>query len=218
MIYQKRRTIGIYVTAGAEIEIRCPRGTPAEDIEKFARKHSGWAEEALAKKRAVIEEKEKFRIADTAVFLGETYPVKRIPEQKAGFNGEYFFMPEDMEPEDVKKYMIRIYKSAAERYIVKRTREIAGEIGLYPSKVGITSAKTRWGSCSGRNSLNFSWRLIMASRKAVDYVIIHELAHTAEHNHSRRFWDIVGKIMPDYKNAEAELKELAAKTARENWD
>lgn len=70
---------------------------------------------------------------------------------------------------------------------------------LYPKSIKITSAKTRFGSCSGDNRLCFSYLLMLYPKEAVDYVIVHELAHIKEHNHSKRFYKLIEKYMPDYK-------------------
>lgn len=84
---------------------------------------------------------------------------------------------------------------------------LASRVGYYskimnvkPTAVKITSAKTRWGSCSGKNSLNFSYRLILLPPEAVDAVVVHELAHIRVKNHSSDFYDEVEKYMPDYKS------------------
>ena len=90
-------------------------------------------------------------------------------------------------------------------------------MNVTPIAVKVNSAKTRWGSCSGRNSINFSWRLIMADDDVIDYVIVHELAHIKEHNHSDRFWAVVASVLPDYKMRQAKLKILQKKLASEDW-
>ena len=74
----------------------------------------------------------------------------------------------------------------------------------------ITSAKTRWGSCTSKRNLNFTYRLILAPQKVIDYVIVHELCHLRQMNHSKKFWDEVATIMPDYKVQEHWLKEHGA--------
>jgi predicted metal-dependent hydrolase len=79
-------------------------------------------------------------------------------------------------------------------------------INVVPSSVKITSAKTRFGSCSGKNALCFSYRVMMEPEKAIDYVVIHELCHILHHDHSKYFWQEVEKYMPDYKTVEKLLK------------
>ena len=71
----------------------------------------------------------------------------------------------------------------------------------------ITDARTRWGSCSTRGSLNFSWRLVMAPPAVIDYVILHELAHLKIHNHSSNFWSRVAQLVPDYREHKKWLEQ-----------
>lgn len=83
---------------------------------------------------------------------------------------------------------------------------MAKTMGLAYKSLKINNAKTRWGSCGSSGNLNFTWRLIMAPKKVVDYVIVHELAHLKQMNHSPKFWNEVKLIIPDYKNDELWLK------------
>ena len=91
-------------------------------------------------------------------------------------------------------------------------------MGVAPTGIKITGAKTRWGSCSSKNSINFSWRLVMADDEIIDYVIVHELAHIKELNHSPRFWAVVEGTLPDYKSRRSRLKLLQKKLAAEDWE
>ncbi len=78
--------------------------------------------------------------------------------------------------------------------------------GSYNS-ISIRDQKTRWGSCSGRGNLSFNWRLILAPPEILDYVVVHELCHLTHMNHSKEFWELVGKVLPDYKDRRKWLKE-----------
>lgn len=80
-------------------------------------------------------------------------------------------------------------------------------MGVQPTGLKITSARTRFGSCSGKNSLCFSWRLMEYPEAAVDYVVVHELAHITHKNHGPRFWALVERYMPDYRARRALLRE-----------
>jgi hypothetical protein len=91
-------------------------------------------------------------------------------------------------------------------------------MSVTPIAVKINSAKTRWGSCSNKKSLNFSWRLIMADDDVIDYVVVHELAHLREMNHSPRFWAVVEAVLPDYRERKLKLRALQAKLNREDWE
>lgn len=78
--------------------------------------------------------------------------------------------------------------------------------GTYHS-ISIRDQKTRWGSCSGRGNLSFNWRLILAPPEILDYVVVHELCHLTYMNHSKEFWGLVGKVLPDYKERRKWLKD-----------
>ena len=97
-------------------------------------------------------------------------------------------------------------RARAAETIPKRVAFYAKIMGVQPSGIKITSAKTRFGSCSGKNSLCFSWRLMLYPPEAVDYVVVHELAHIREKNHSPAFYAVVAAVLPDYKAREQLLK------------
>jgi predicted metal-dependent hydrolase len=82
----------------------------------------------------------------------------------------------------------------------------AGLHGFEPGKLRISSARTRWGSCSRQGTLSFTWRLVMAPEEVIDYVVVHELCHLRHLNHSKAFWGLVEGILPDYKVRRAWLK------------
>ncbi|MBP3300626.1 MAG: M48 family metallopeptidase [Clostridia bacterium] len=94
----------------------------------------------------------------------------------------------------------------AEEYLPKRTAEWAAVMGVQPTGVKITGAKTRFGSCSGKNSICYSYRLMAYPKEAVEYVIVHELAHILQKNHSARFYAVVERYLPDWEERRKLLK------------
>ena len=94
----------------------------------------------------------------------------------------------------------------AKMIIPQKVAKFSSVMHVEPSSVKITGAKTRFGSCSGKNGLCFSWRVMLYPEKAVDYVVVHELSHILHHDHSKNFWETVEKYMPDYREAEKLLK------------
>ena len=216
----KRKTAAIYVHDDGSIEVRCPKNFPASEIERFVAENTGSLEKKAAQKIDAARKKESFCVkpGDKLLFLGKEYPLETVAQRKAGFDGERFFVPEAVPAGDMKKMIIKIYKTLAEKTLTEKSAVYAQKMQLAPLKVRINAAKTRWGSCSGKNSINFSWRLIMAGERCVDYVVVHELAHIAEHNHSPRFWAVVGRFIPDYKAQHKSLRALQKKLSGENWD
>ncbi len=92
----------------------------------------------------------------------------------------------------------------------KRVEYYARLMGISYGRITIREQKTRWGSCSGRGNLNFNWKLTLMPPEILDYVVVHELAHRKEMNHSRDFWKIVEQVLPDYQKRRKRLKELSA--------
>lgn len=98
-------------------------------------------------------------------------------------------------------------KALAKAELPRRTAYFAKIMGVTPKSVKITSAKKRFGSCSGQNGICYSWRLMLYPSEAIDYVVVHELAHIRQKNHSPAFYKEVAKILPDYKARAKLLKD-----------
>ena len=90
----------------------------------------------------------------------------------------------------------------------ERTAYFAARMGVNYGRITIREQKTRWGSCSSAGNLNFNWKLVLMPPEILDYVVVHELAHRKEMNHSSEFWAIVEKELPDYRERRERLKEL----------
>ena len=99
------------------------------------------------------------------------------------------------------------YREQARQVLTARVEFFARQFDFQYKRIRITSARTRWGSCSATGSLSFSWRLILAPLEVVDYVVVHELVHTVFHNHSKQFWARVGTVMPDSPKHRRWLRE-----------
>jgi predicted metal-dependent hydrolase len=101
----------------------------------------------------------------------------------------------------------RKYKNQALLLLQGRCAEFAGIMGVAYGNIRVNKAKTRWGSCTAKGDINFTYRLLFVPQELIDYVVVHELAHLKEMNHSPRFWAVVQSVMPDYKERRKQLKE-----------
>lgn len=108
-------------------------------------------------------------------------------------------------PEPTKEEARRL-KAMAEEQLPALVERYAAAMGLTPAHISITGARTRFGSCSGKNRICFSWRLMVYPQAAIEYVVVHELAHLKEKNHGSGFYKLVSQYMPDYKEREKLLK------------
>lgn len=140
------------------------------------------------------------RISEDKIFafLNKRYDwVLKAVERQANRQNRY-----DISEEET----LKLKKLAAE-YIPQRVEYYSKIMGLYPSRVKINSAKTRFGSCSAKNSLNFSFYLMAYPVEAIDYVVVHELAHIKHKNHQKSFYDLIARYLPDYKRRIKMLKD-----------
>lgn len=100
------------------------------------------------------------------------------------------------------------HRKQAKEYLQQKCGYFSGIMGLCHGEIKINSAKTRWGSCNRNGDINFTYRLLFAPEELVDYVVVHELAHLKEMNHSNQFWSVVAQTMPDYKARRKKLREF----------
>ena len=214
-----RKTVALYVRDGA-LEVRAPMRMPKADIDLFIASKEKWIADKLGKSIEQMARRESFTLnyGDKVILRGKEYPIAAKDGGRIGFDEECFYMPPGLTPEQIKHACVRIYRLTAKRRLTERTLFFAGRMSAQPSAIRISGAKTRWGSCSAKKSINYSWRLIMADDDVIDYVVVHELAHLTEMNHSKRFWAIVEGILPDCKRQRARLKDLQSRIGGENWE
>jgi predicted metal-dependent hydrolase len=215
----KRKTLAIYIRNG-NIDVRAPLNMPKRDIDKFIASKARLIADKLARSKEQLRKREAFApdYGDTVMLRGVEYPLIAKAGARAGFNGEAFFLPSDLESEQIKSVCVRVYRRLAKIHLTDRVLHFAERMSVEPATVKVNGAKTLWGSCSAKNVLNFSWRLILADDAAVDYVVVHELAHIIEMNHSARFWALVERVLPDYRERRARLKVLRRKLDAEEWE
>ena len=217
----KRKTIAIHIIGGA-VEVRAPLKMPGRDIDSYVESKKQWIMGKLPRSCEQAEKKKAFNLdyGDKIALLGDEYAITaRDGEFLVGFDGEVFYMPPGLNTAQIKYCCVKIYRNMAKKYLPWRVDAYAGQgqMCVKPTAVKISNAKKRWGSCSSKRSLNFSWRLMMADEDVADYVVVHELAHMLEMNHSKMFWDIVEEILPDYREREKRLRAFQDKLDGEDW-
>ena len=215
----RRKTIAIHLRGG-QVEVRAPLHAPKRDIDMYVISKEAWILKNLAKVAALVKYQEDFTVdyGSIIVWRGKSYPIIMRTGNRAGFDGTGFYMPPGLTPVQIKATCVQIYKRLALTYLTERIGYYAKKMGVSPASVRVNSAKIRWGSCSAKKNINFSWRLALADDDAIDYVVVHELSHLIEMNHSTRFWAIVAAVMPDYAKHNVRLKVLNERLQREGWD
>jgi len=208
IIRSKRKTIALIVENNGSITVRAPMRMLESTIREFVAKHTNWVEKKQAEQRAKVPPQPKqYEPGENFPYLGNEYPLEIVRGQPQKLVLDDHFLLSESACENAELVFQNWYRQQARLIIIERVKFFADKYKLQYDQVRITSARTRWGSCSSKGTLSFSWRLIMTPLDIVDYVIIHELAHTIHHNHSRRFWKTVEKFLPDYKERRKHLKQ-----------
>jgi predicted metal-dependent hydrolase len=150
---------------------------PKSDIDKFVMSKEKWITDRLAKSQEQSKQCESFNLSygSTVIYRGKNYPVAAKPGSRAGFDDTAFFMPPDLTPKQIKSVCAQIYRMLAKRDLTEKTLDFSKKMSVAPTAVKINGAAARWGSCSAKKSINYSWRLIMAEDAVIDYVVVHEL-------------------------------------------
>ncbi len=212
IIRSKRRTIALIVETDGSVTVRAPLRTTDRSIMKFVEEHTGWVESKQAKIReAVPIQSKQYLPGESFLYLGQSYPLEIVRDQKRKLMLEDGFKLSESMQANAKQVFQNWYRQEAGRIIPERVQRFADNHQFSYKKIRISSARTRWGSCSASGTLSFSWRLIMTPLDVVDYVIIHELVHTIHHNHSKQFWAMVERLLPDYRERRKRLKQFAQK-------
>jgi predicted metal-dependent hydrolase len=210
---KRRKTISLQISNKSEVVVSAPYFTPGSEINRFIQEKQDWINRVIQKQNIAQRQliKKEYISGEDFYYLGIPYPLETFFQQSLPvglvFWGNRFYLNCDEASAKGKQYFTKWYKAKAQEYLAQRVNYFSSELTLLPRQIRITSARQRWGSCSEENKLAFGFRLIMAPPVVIDYVIIHELMHIKEKNHSARFWKLVEAVMPEYKTHRRWLRE-----------
>lgn len=207
----KRRKLTITVERDRSVVIHAPEATSDEKIEQVVESKRQWIYEKIGHPQKYQDlphaPGKELVSGESALYLGRQY---RIEVVKTGLVeiqfAQRFFVP-NMQPSKRAEALREWYIGKAKEKIVPRVKHHARQLGVNVASVKIVDNRYRWGSCTLNDNVNFNWRLIKAPMFVIDYVIVHELAHLIEANHTPRFWNIVRAQAPTMDKAKAWLKE-----------
>ncbi len=209
----KRRTIALIIERDGTLTVRAPmRASQCRSIQQFVQEKADWITRTREKLKPVVEiPARQYADGETFLFLGSSFDLKLVKPQRPSLQFDNGFTLSHTAQKRGEATFTRWYKERAYEVISERVAQYAKQYDLTPKEVKITSAKTRWGSCSPNGSLNFTWRLVMAPLDVIDYVVVHELVHLRVKDHSSKFWKAVESIYPEYKKKRKWLRENGEK-------
>lgn len=184
------------------------------DPQKFIEENSDW----------VLDKKHEFddyrdRVPDRSFeegaefpYTGDSYTVEVEDREEARVEGDRIVLPvREVERDGFQDALESFYRDRAEELFTEHVECYAEEMDVEYESVTVRNQRTRWGSCSPKQNLSFNWRLTMAPEEVLEYVVVHELAHLIEKNHTDKYWRVVQEYMPDYKEYADWLEENSPK-------
>lgn len=212
IIYDRRRKrLMLQVLPGGKVVLKAPQGTSKRQINSFLAQHAGWIAEKKAIMAQVSPPAQALRFVEGELLwlAGRQYPLHLADTGVKGLvfkQGQGFFLLKKEQKTGVER-LNAFYREYTRKAVTAIAERVARQWGLQVKSIRITGAKRRWGSCSRQNSLNFSLRLAMVPPEALEYVVVHELAHTRHHDHSRAFWAFLEQMLPGYETQRRWLKQ-----------
>ena len=175
------------------VTLTVPHRVPAREARGFLAEKEGWLRAALARQLPVV----RVEMGAELPFEGRPLPVRPGTGRAARITDTAILVPD--EPGKIGRRLQTALRTAARHRLAQAAERYAGAIGKDFGRLTLRDTRSRWGSCSSRGDLMFSWRLIMAPAEVLDYVAAHEVAHLEHMHHQATFWNLVARICPDFE-------------------
>ena len=208
IVKTNRRSLSLTINKNGELIVHAPRRLSVDEIFRYIKEKEKW----ITTKQKEIQERlsiNKDIINYNQIqFLGRKYKISSIKGiKKIELTEDALFIPNNIDEID-KVHKIKLwFIKVAKKILKERLEYFANVMQLDYSSVTVNNSKNRWGSCDINRNIKLNFRLIMLPHKALDFVLIHELSHILEFNHSKEFYKIVGSILPSYKLQQKVLKD-----------
>lgn len=205
LIKTNRKSVSIEIDDNGEVLVKAPHLLHDNKILQFIKEKEQWIHSRIS---TITKGKDSFPIiyGSKVPYLGEElYLTKGVHKKGVLRDGDHLKLPFDCK--DIKGELKKWFKDMAKVKLTKLATGYARSLKVKINKIYIKEQKTRWGSCSGKNNLNFNWKIVLTRPNLIEYLVIHEVCHLVHMNHSREFWDLVGLFDKDHKKHRKELEE-----------
>ena len=207
---RRARRLLLHVNIAGEVELVLPARTSMAEGISFANHKAGWVARCLRG----IPDPVPFADGNDFPLLGETLRIRHVEQLFEDLwrrkRDVFVAAPAGRVPGLVERWL----REVALREISQRSRATASRLDRPVGRIAVSDTRSQWGSCSHSGNLNFSWRLVLAPERVLDYVVAHEVAHLVELNHTRRFWSLVETLAVDVAGCRAWLRRHGAELHR----
>ncbi len=208
---EKRRKVAITVERDRTVIVHAPRQITDEKIEEIVESKRSWIFEKIHHGQKYCDSPhppgKELVSGESALYLGRSYRIEVVETDASEIQFSHRFVIPRSHASRRKAVLRDWYIERAHEKIIPRVRRHARQLGVAFNRAKIVDNRYRWGSCTVKDNVNFNWRLVKAPMFVVDYVIVHELAHLMESNHTPQFWSIIRAQAPTMEKARAWLRE-----------
>jgi predicted metal-dependent hydrolase len=212
-----RRTADIVVERDGQILVRLPELLSDETVDQIIEQKRYWIYKALAEWRDLNSTRvlREFRSGEGFLYLGSSYRLSLISEQKESLilkDGRFCLRRNLAEQgaASAKQAFREFYTARGSERLQRRSSHFASKVGVHVREIAVKELGYRWASCSTNGAIRFHWKTMMAPPKVIDYIIVHELCHLHHRDHDDAFWNEIDKVMPDFAQRKAWLRENGA--------
>jgi hypothetical protein len=207
--YSNRKTLSIIVERDRSVIVHAPLNTSKEVIEKEINKRKFLLFQKInhPQKYEIPKPRKEFVSGESLLFLGKHHKLEVVQDAIYGIQLDSKFYISNSNQEKAEQLFKEWYFKQAEEKIIPKVKFHAKNLGVKFRAIKIVDLKYRWGSCTPKDNINFNWRLVKAPIYVIDYIIVHELTHLLEPNHTPEFWNIVSIQLPHYNKAKDWLKD-----------
>ncbi len=218
-IFKKRKTLTIEVEAPKTITVIAPEGTTEDKILETVKTKSKWIVQKLFEIREMEYRKRvrQYVNGEAFIYMGRNYSLQIVQDDKVSLpeakliRGRFYVYTYSKDEEIVRRALENWYKDKAEEKIRERVKYYQSYFDIKPAKISIKDQQKRWGSCTSKKELLFNWKCIMAPSPVLDYIVVHEMCHLAYMNHSKEFWLLLKRVLPDYEDRKNWLRNNGIK-------
>ena len=220
LIRSDRKTISLRINEAGGVLVRAPKRCPRSYIDQFVQSKSAWIQSRQEQVQAALATRQEFQLktGDTLLFCGRPFRVQLTEERRGSLDleQETITLP-NIPVSELSPLVQRLYRRGGLCWVTERLGYWAAQMNVTFGKVNLSSAVRRWASCSANGDIHVSWLLLFAPPDAIDYVLVHELCHRVEFNHSPAFWRLVAQYQPDYAAQKIVLKQLHGQLFAQGW-
>lgn len=211
---EKRHTVNLAVERDGSLVATVPASMQTSELFRIARSRELWLHSAVARRNALVSGFAKEYVSGEGFYyLGRSYRLRVLRGAAAGsgwpelrlFQGR-FQLREDCVP-DGRRCFLRWYSKQMQTWLLENIDQLQARVGVTVRKTSVMDLGFRWASCSDAGRLNFNWRAILLPSRIISYLVLHELCHLLEHNHTKKFWSLVQCVDHQYARKEQWLLE-----------